>query len=117
LRRLSRHDGGPFEGAMSDKARIKKREYEFKSPAQVRAIALDLRRRLGVEKQLSPDLWILLRKFSQLYPHFKWKTVADSDLPYVEAIRRITYPNDAGGGPILRRNLEEILGLMFLPAT
>jgi hypothetical protein len=70
---------------MSQKARLRKREYQPKSPAQVRAIALDLRRRLGVERQRAPDLWIVRSKFSQLYPAFKWKKVADSDLPYVEA--------------------------------
>ena len=32
----------------------------------------------------------------------------------IRHIRRIMYPNDAGGGPILRRHLQEILSLMCI---
>jgi len=59
--------------------------YKSKTVDEIRNLARDLRKRLGIDTQYAPDLWLVLRRFGELYPGFKLKTVADSDFPHIEA--------------------------------
>jgi hypothetical protein len=70
---------------MPRKRHYVKSDYSPKSLDQIRQITRDFRRRVGVDDQRSPDIWVLLLKLPELYPRFKKKIVADDDRPHVEA--------------------------------
>ncbi len=70
---------------MRGRPRSRKAKYVSKSPAQIRAIAREVRQRLDIDKQYAPDLWTTLRKLGQKYPGFKLKLVPDAHLPGIEA--------------------------------
>lgn len=70
---------------MRGRPRSRKAKYVSKSPGQIRAIAREVRQRLGIDKQYAPELWSILRKLDQKYPGFKLKVVSDEHLPRIEA--------------------------------
>lgn len=70
---------------MPKRRRPKRSHYIPKSHEQIKLIARDLRRRLGIDDKYAPDLAHLLNRLKELYPNFKLKIVNDSDLPRMEA--------------------------------
>jgi hypothetical protein len=70
---------------MGKRRRPRESDYVPKSRKQIRAIARELRRRLGIEGRYSPDLLTVLAKITEFYPHFRVQYVLDSDLPDMEA--------------------------------
>jgi Zn-dependent peptidase ImmA (M78 family) len=70
---------------MARQRRFDTPQYEPKSLEEIRAVSRDLRKRLRVERQRAPDLWLLLQKLPSVYPDFRYKSVRDSDLPKIEA--------------------------------
>jgi Zn-dependent peptidase ImmA (M78 family) len=73
------------EADLPKKRNPRKSKYLPKSPEQVRAIAQELRRQLGIQHQHAPDISLLFYRMRALYPKFKLKEVKDSDLPDMEA--------------------------------
>lgn len=70
---------------MRGRPRSKKLKYTPKTAEQIRAVAREARQRLGIDKQHAPDLWAVLGKLPEKYPHFRLKIVPDAHLPHVEA--------------------------------
>jgi Zn-dependent peptidase ImmA (M78 family) len=56
-----------------------------KNEQQIRNIARDLRKRLGIDHRYSPDLYEVLHRLHKALPKFKLKEVEDNDLPNAEA--------------------------------
>ena len=75
----------PSGDALREKRRHKKITYVPKSPKVIRAIARDLRARLGIDDKFAPDLAHILNRLTEVYPKFRYRVVEDGDLPDMEA--------------------------------